>query len=438
MAISVPSDVSYEEFYRSHEEVFSLFLRRTLGREREGAGGRIGVADTLQDAMVQIHAQWPALQKVHGDERDQRLYRCLRDAAGEALRHEHGRLEGLGRPRVVAFDFGLLHTSDAEGVAGEKELAAAVLGVMAADVAASVQVSERRGVLDRAVLLAGLRALSEREVVVLLAIDHLEWEQEDLAEHLKLDFGALRTVLFEARRVFYGVVRHAAGIELDEEERARLHAYQAGELSGRERRVARRHLQHCDACQAYTRELRRFGEAGQLVLAPLPFLLGARALSRSSSTKATGAGVGGAGGGLFGQVGAAKALGLTVGLLGAGVGIAGVLAEGSDHVDDRPVSVQATGSSVAVRLGTLPARPATTSVATRSTRARVPASKRRAHSTRKRATSVTKTRTTARAPITAVRTVVPAAPTPAPTPASAAPSAPATRKSSGGGEFFGQ
>jgi hypothetical protein len=391
--------------------------------------------------MVQIHAQWPALQLVHGEERDQQLYRCLRDAAGEALRHEHGRLEGLGRPRVVAFDFGVLHANEDEGVGGEKELAAAVLGVMAADVAASVQAGERREVLDRAVLLAGLRALGEREVVVLLAVDHLEWEQEGLAVHLGMDFGALRTVLFEARRVFYGVVRHAAGIELDEEERARLHAYQAGELSGRERRVARRHLQHCDACQAYTRELRRFGDAGQLVLAPLPFLLGARALSRGSSTKATGAGVGGAGGGLFGQVGAAKALGLTVGLLGAGVGIAGVLAEGSDHTGDRPVSVPAAGSSVAVRLGTLPTRPATTSAPAPSTRARASASKRHAHSTkttRKRATSVTKTRTTARAPITAVRTVVPAAPTPALTPASAAPSAPATHKSSGGGEFFGQ
>jgi hypothetical protein len=38
-------------------------------------------------------------------------------------------------------------------------------------------------------------------------------------------------------------------MEVDEEDRARLHAYLAGELAGRERRLARRHLLHCQACK---------------------------------------------------------------------------------------------------------------------------------------------------------------------------------------------
>ena len=46
--------------------------------------------------------------------------------------------------------------------------------------------------LDRGVLVAGLRALTEREAVVLIAVDDLDWDQQQLADRLSIGFGASR------------------------------------------------------------------------------------------------------------------------------------------------------------------------------------------------------------------------------------------------------
>lgn len=452
MAVSAQSDLSYEEFYRAHADRFSAFLGRTLGRQREGADGRIGVADTLQEAMLQIHRQWPELQRVGDEERDRRLYRCLRDAAGEALRREHGRVDARReRPRIVAYDFGLLHELPDDDVAvRDRELTTAVLGSMAADLAAAAQDVERRAVLDRAVLLAGLRALSEREAVVLIAVDHLGWEQDELAEHLGMGFGALRTVLFEARRVFYGVARHAAGVELDEQERAQLHAYRAGELAGRERRVARRHVQHCESCRALLRELGRFGDRAHRVLAPLPFVLGASALGRPASSKLAAVGAGGAGKGLLAQAGAAKALGVTVGVLGVGVGTSAWLAERQEPPGaDAPVAAAGV-LSLPTRLGVLPAHRAHT---TRPAARRSVATTHRHRGQTPHATS--QTQSSALAPPAGAAATQPAAGLGAAPPATgntvstagggaaspagaSNPAGSSNTGGSGGGEFFGQ
>jgi DNA-directed RNA polymerase specialized sigma24 family protein len=94
--------VSYEEFVRVHAEEFERYLSTLLGHEAEGRGGRVAVDDTLQEALLRIHAEWPELRQAGDHERDRRLYRCLRDAAGEALRSEHGRrVTRTDRPRVV-------------------------------------------------------------------------------------------------------------------------------------------------------------------------------------------------------------------------------------------------------------------------------------------------------------------------------------------------
>jgi hypothetical protein len=138
-----------------------------------------------------------------------------------------------------------------------------------------------------------------------------------------MDFATLRQTLFVARKLFYGVVRHAVGVEIDDEERARLHAYLAGELVGRERRLARRHVTHCSACQALVREQRVFTQGAQQILAPLPFVAGAQALARPTLVKggAVAAGPAMGGTGLLGQAGAAKALAATIALMGTGVGV---------------------------------------------------------------------------------------------------------------------
>ena len=101
-----PVDGSYEEFVRLHAAELSAYLRGVLGSQVEGRGGRVGVDDALQEALLRIYAEWPELGQVRDLKRDRRLYRCLRDAAGQALRSEYGRREdSLERPRVMAFDF---------------------------------------------------------------------------------------------------------------------------------------------------------------------------------------------------------------------------------------------------------------------------------------------------------------------------------------------
>jgi DNA-directed RNA polymerase specialized sigma24 family protein len=327
------ADRDYEAFYRAHVDEFTRFLAGLLGAQADVRGGRAGVADALQEAMLRILGEWAELQQVDEGERGPRLYRCLRDAAGEALRREHGRRGARHpRPRIVPYDFSTLEADGEELEPGERELTAAVLGAMVRDVATEEPAPERRALLDRGVLLAGLRALTAREAVVLIAVDHMGWEQRELADHLGLEFGRMRETLFTARKLFHGLVRHAIGIDLDDTERARLHAYLAGELTGRERRLARRHLVHCRGCQALVREQRTFGHGAQHLLAPLPFVTGARVLAGPSRAKIAAASAAPAGGaGLFGQAGAAKALAATVAALGAGVGVNAWLSIRAEH-----------------------------------------------------------------------------------------------------------
>ncbi|MET0601515.1 MAG: zf-HC2 domain-containing protein [Baekduia sp.] len=297
------------------------------------------IDDTLQEALLRIYEEWPELQGAHDDERDRRLYRCLRDAAGQALRAEYGRTDAVrDRVRIVPFSFDLGVGDFDELPIRERELAASVLGAMVRDYADGER--ETHTVIDRGILVAGLRALSEREVVVLLAVDYLRWDQHALAERLGLGFEAMRKTLFEARKVFYALVRHAAGIDADDEERGRLAAYLAGELKGPEKRVARRHLQHCKTCQALQREQNVFGGDALGVLAPLPFLFGAKVLTKRSVVKSTG-GTGGGAVGFLAQPGAAKATAIVATFLSAGVGYAAWLARDAEAPRPGPGSAPA-------------------------------------------------------------------------------------------------
>jgi DNA-directed RNA polymerase specialized sigma24 family protein len=397
VALTTPDPVngSYEDFVRLHADRFGGYLRGVLGRQAEGRGGRVPVDDTLQEALLQIYEEWPELQDAHDDERDRRLYRCLRDAAGQALRAEHGRTSVP--VRIVPFDFDRLGVGEYDELpVRERELAASVLGAMIRDYADGER--ETRAVIDRGILVAALRALSEREAVVLLAVDYLRWDQHALAERLGLGFEAMRKTLFEARKVFYALVRHAAGIDADDEERGRLAAYLAGELTGPEKRVARRHLQHCKTCQALHREQEVFGRDAVGMLAPLPFLFGAKVLTKRSVVKGA-SGTGGAAVGFLAQPGAAKATAIVATFLSAGVGYAAWLARDADA--PRP----GAGAAPVVRYHPPPAGmrritgPASAATASRTAATKHPAAKKRHHP--RKATSTSHTTTTGSSSATA-------------------------------------
>jgi DNA-directed RNA polymerase specialized sigma24 family protein len=319
----------FELFYAAHVEEFSGYLRGVLGGAAEGRGGRVSVEDALQEAMLRIHGRWDALWALSDDERDRRLHRLLRDAAGKALRREYGDTAARGGvARVIPFDFTVL--DDEHVPEQERELNAMVLGAMARDIAASAPPEDRVAMLDRGVLLAGLSALTEREIVALIAVDYLGWDQVPLAARLGTTVGSLYQTLFGARKLFYSIVRHAVGIDIDDEERARLCAYLAGELTGKERRAVKRHLRHCTACQTFERERRVFASKAQHILAPLPFLAGGHVLHRAAVVKPA-TGLIGAGKGLLAQAGAGKALAVTAGTLTVGFGFASWASIDSRH-----------------------------------------------------------------------------------------------------------
>jgi hypothetical protein len=73
--------VSYEDFVRLHAEEFGRYLTTLLGREAEGHGGRVAVDDTLQEALLRIHAEWPELEMTAGHPDD------WLGRVGDALRH---------------------------------------------------------------------------------------------------------------------------------------------------------------------------------------------------------------------------------------------------------------------------------------------------------------------------------------------------------------
>jgi DNA-directed RNA polymerase specialized sigma24 family protein len=431
---------SYEEFVRMHAERFAAYLRGMLGHQAEGRGGRVPVDDTLQNALLAIYSEWPELQAVRDEERDRRMYRCLRDAAGQALRTELGRRNAATpRPQFVSLDRVMQTLEEDDGPARERELSAALLGAMVKDMASAEASRDERLTLDRGILVAGLRALTEREAVVLIAVDYLDWDQRELADHLGLGYSLVRQTLFVARKIFYTLVRHAVGLEVEDEERARLTAYMHGELKGADKREVRRHLQHCKSCQDLQREQRVFGRDALGVLAPLPFIFGARVLAKGSSAKAATFGSG-AGTGLFAQAGAAKATATVMAFLTVGVGTSAVLAQldqdrhARDPVAPRVVEPAGTSTQPApggMRRIAVPSSTATTSTSTTSAAARAPTKKHRASRSRPRRPSSSVSPSTARQSAVTQSS---------PTTSSAATSSStkSSPKSSGGGcEFFG-
>lgn len=324
----------YAQFVDLHAEEFTRYVRRVLDRSAEGRGGRVGVEDTLQEAFLRIHHRWSELSVLEDGERDRLMYRCLRDAAARALRQEYGsRARKSPRPQVIAYDFAALEVGDGDRPFHERELTAAVLGGMVRDVAGDDAASP---VLGRALLLAGLRALTKEEAVVVIAVDHLGWNQERLAEHLGVGFSTMRETLRVGRKLLAMTIRHGAGVEVDDQDQSQLAAFRAGELKGAERRLVARHLARCRACQVLDVQRQAFGQGAAQVLVPLPFVAVGDVLLKGSVIKAAPATAPG-GAGLFALPGAAKVTTVVMSLLVAGGATAAVLAAVSQQGGPAPL-----------------------------------------------------------------------------------------------------
>ncbi len=108
-----------------------------------------------QDALLAIYSEWPELRDVRDDERDRRMYRCLRDAAGRALRAELGRRGSkTSRPQLVSLDR-LMQLLDDDAPARDRELTASLLGTMVRDMSEGEAARDARMTLSRGILVAG-------------------------------------------------------------------------------------------------------------------------------------------------------------------------------------------------------------------------------------------------------------------------------------------
>ncbi len=322
-------DRAFESFYLENVRDFERYLVGKLGGDAEGRGGRVGVEDALQAGVIRMLKEWPALHEADKHERAERAYRCLKSAAIDALRTVHGR-HGRGGKRnwaTVSHDFTADARGDDEDVPfRDRRMQASVDGAMVHESCEGAR--EERAMVTRAVLLAGLGALTPREVIVLVAVEGQDRDQKELAAELGVDPGTVYESLHVARKLFYAIVQHAIGIEIEDEELARLYALQDGRLGGREKRLARRHLTHCAPCQALCRERRVFAANGQRVILALPFLFGTQALATKASAKAgaSASAAAQAGKGLFAPAGAKKALASALSLLVMGFGTGAYLA----------------------------------------------------------------------------------------------------------------
>jgi RNA polymerase sigma factor (sigma-70 family) len=416
---------NFERFVAAHTGLLRKYMAGQI------SGSSVGLEDALQEGLMRIWREWDGWP---ADEQEQLRYaqRALKCAAVDAIRREHGR-DG-NRPATIPVDFQLAEAGGGVENGQISDTALAAVGLTLAEQAAERRDDDR--FVERGVLVGALVALSplERRVVWELAREGRSYDE--VAAELQIKVAKVRDTFFEARQLLRSLIAHADGSSVPRGERAQLFALLDGELKGRDKRIAQRHLDNCAACQRLADIERHVTAAGAHVFLPLPLALagvwhGGKAaglIGTPFTAPAPVAGSGGAGGllGLVGTSAGAKfAIGLTaVTLVGSG-GVASVLSE----KDKAP-----TGDAVAAALppsGTSDvAEPdrtqAVTAISAPKAKAKPRASRkhRRAHKTKHRAVRHHK----AAAKKSAGSTL----PSPAPS-ATPAPAAPAPRTGSGGG-----
>jgi RNA polymerase sigma factor (sigma-70 family) len=329
---------NFEAFVQQHAGLLRNYMAGQV------AGSNVNAEDALQEGLVRIWREWEGWP---GDHEEQLRYaqRALRCAAVDAIRREHGR-DGA-RPQTLSVDFQLAEAGGGIDNGHISDPALAALGLALAEQAAEQRDDER--FVERGVLVGALVALKplERRVVWELAREQRSYKE--VATELGITPMKVRDVFFEARALLRTLIAHADGSNISRAERAQLFDLLDGELKGREKRIAQRHLDSCEACQRLAAIERNVTTAGAHVFLPLPMVLmgvwhAGKGAGASFAPVAPASFVTGAGKGLVGMIamstGAKVAVGLTtVTLVGSGT-VAAVLSK-----PDQPQKVQDAAAS---------------------------------------------------------------------------------------------
>ena len=219
---------SFEDFYGRHRGALRAYMSRHLR-------GRIELDDAMQEGLIRISS---AFDDWAPEDRLAYAKRALRCAAYDGLRRELGT---DARPEVIVLD------PSAWDAAGDR---AAGATARALDGLAHGRPTGQTEVVERGALFDLLRVLRPEEVRVLFGIAHVGNTPLEVAARLGLSPGRVAYLYDEARWLLRSLVRHARGDEPSRSERRALVDLKHGRLTGRERRRARRHLDHCVACRS--------------------------------------------------------------------------------------------------------------------------------------------------------------------------------------------
>ncbi len=413
---------SFQQFVDQHRHLMSDYIARRMRGTPE-----LCAEDALQDALIRMWQQWRHWPE-DPERREVYMRQALKVAAVDAIRARYGR--NMTRPREYPVNFADLDRC----VPAEPSSQAIVRELGLAIARESLERRPEHRDIERGVLVAAFAALTDFERRVLFMTARGD-NGAQIARDLGVRHQLVRETLMRSRRLMRSLIEHADAGKVSPDEARRLWNLRDGNLSGRPKREAQRHLDHCTTCKRLAGVEDAVSSAGVRVFLPLPaaIALATKGLAASATSGATtGAGsaapatgaLAATGGGLLS--GATAKTAVALGVLALGGSLAGTGKLYRDRDRPQPLS-----------------RPAT-AVAAKPAAARAP--RRRASQPRKRAKprrasqpagSPAPRTTTKSAGATASRQTTTAAPAlSTPAPASSATS-PAARRAStpAGGEF---
>ncbi len=324
---------SFQAFVDEHRHLMSDYIARRMRGTPE-----LSPEDALQDALIRMWQQWrhwPA----DPERREVYMRQALKVAAVDAIRARYGR--NLNRPREYPVNFADLDRC----VPSEPGAQAIVRELGLAIARESLERPPGRRDIERSVLVAAFAALTDFERRVLFMTARGD-NGAQIASDLGVRHQLVRETLMRSRRLVRSLIEHADAGKVSQQEARRLWDLRDGNLGGRPKREAQRHLDHCTTCQRLAGIEDTVSQSGVRVFLPLPIAaaLAANGLARNGAAGASvGAGqTGGApglaatGAGLLSGVTAKAAVALGVFALGGS--IAGTAKIYRDR--DRPVPVE--------------------------------------------------------------------------------------------------
>jgi RNA polymerase sigma factor (sigma-70 family) len=225
---------------------------------------RLDAEDVLQDALMRIlkeFGDWP-----RGEETRLRYAQeAIQLTAADAARKQARRRRLAGEEVLVDFAAAEERRGSEDG---HDSIASALSSAMAARADSAEDID---ALVERSVVAASFKALDEQErTAMYLSLNG--YKPREIAPRMGLDDAKVRQMLHQARAVVYDLVLHASGESVPKRDVERLVALREGRLSGREKRLARRHLENCAACQRLAELEGRVEGAAATAFVP-PFLI---------------------------------------------------------------------------------------------------------------------------------------------------------------------